>query len=57
MIQHKNFMMPRYQVITGQPEVNKMVALSKIKGLFPGNPFVAGFGNKVSFIINLFLHE
>ena len=50
-------MMPRYQVITGQPEVNKMVALSKIKGLFPDNPFVAGFGNKVSFIINLFLHE
>jgi len=34
------------EVITGQPEVNKMVALSKIKGLFPDNPFVAGFGNK-----------
>ena len=35
------------QVIKGQPEVNKIAALSKIRGLFPVNPFVAGFGNKV----------
>ena len=33
------------QVIKGQPELNKIVALSKIRGLFPSNPFVAGFGN------------
>ena len=32
-----------------------MVALSKIKGLFPDNPFVAGFGNKVSFILLTFI--
>ena len=37
------FMWP--QVIKGQPELNKIVALSKIRGLFPSNPFVAGFGN------------
>ena len=35
------------EVIKGQPELNKIVALSKIRGLFPSNPFVAGFGNKV----------
>jgi len=34
------------EVINGQPEVNKIVALSRIGGLFPDNPFVAGFGNK-----------
>ena len=33
------------EVIKGQPELNKIVALSKIRGLFPSNPFVAGFGN------------
>merc|ERR1712013_452701 len=27
-------------------EVNKIAALSRIKGLFPGNPFFSGFGNK-----------
>ena len=36
------------KVINGQPELNKIVALSKIRGLFPQNPFVSGFGNKVS---------
>ena len=36
------------KVINGQPELNKIVALSKIRGLFPENPFVSGFGNKVS---------
>ena len=35
------------QVITGQPEVNKIALLSRIRGLFQTNPFVAGFGNKV----------
>jgi len=34
------------EVIDGQPELNKIVALSKIRGLFPQNPFVSGFGNK-----------
>jgi len=34
------------EVIKGQPEVNKIAALSRIKGLFPGNPFFSGFGNK-----------
>jgi len=34
------------EVIKGQPEVNKIAALSRVKGLFPGNPFYAGFGNK-----------
>lgn len=34
------------EVINGQPELNKIVALSKIRGLFPENPFVSGFGNK-----------
>ena len=34
------------QVIKGQPEVNKIAALSRVKGLFPGNPFISGFGNK-----------
>jgi len=33
------------EVIKGQPEVNKIAALSRVKGLFPGNPFVSGFGN------------
>ena len=36
------------QVITGQPEVNKIALLSRIRGLFQTNPFVAGFGNKVT---------
>ena len=36
-----------FQVITGQPEVNKIALLSRIRGLFQTNPFVAGFGNKV----------
>jgi len=34
------------EVIKGQPEVNKIAALSRVKGLFPGNPFYSGFGNK-----------
>jgi len=34
------------EVITGQPEVNKIALLSRIRGLFQTNPFVAGFGNK-----------
>jgi len=34
------------EVITGQPEVNKIALLSRIRGLFPANPFFAGFGNK-----------
>jgi len=34
------------EVIKGQPEVNKIAALSRVKGLFPGNPFISGFGNK-----------
>jgi len=34
------------EVIKGQPEVNKIAALSRVKGLFPGNPFFSGFGNK-----------
>jgi len=34
------------EVIKGQPEVNKIAALSRINGLFPGNPLVSGFGNK-----------
>lgn len=35
------------EVISGQPEVNKIASLSRIRGLFPGrDPFYAGFGNK-----------
>jgi len=34
------------EVIKGQPEVNKIAALSRIKGLFPENPFYSGYGNK-----------
>ena len=33
-------------MIKGQPEVNKIAALSRIKGLFPENPFYSGYGNK-----------
>eukprot|EP00092_Neocalanus_flemingeri_P006709 GFUD01007247.1.p1 GENE.GFUD01007247.1~~GFUD01007247.1.p1 ORF type:complete len:341 (+),score=59.15 GFUD01007247.1:196-1218(+) len=34
------------EVIKGQPEVNKIAALSRVKGLFPENPLFSGFGNK-----------
>eukprot|EP00092_Neocalanus_flemingeri_P018333 GFUD01019842.1.p1 GENE.GFUD01019842.1~~GFUD01019842.1.p1 ORF type:complete len:341 (+),score=59.74 GFUD01019842.1:77-1099(+) len=34
------------EVIVGQPEVNKIAALNRVKGLFPVNPFFSGFGNK-----------
>jgi len=30
----------------GHPEMNKIAALSRIRGLFSSNPFRAGFGNK-----------
>eukprot|EP00092_Neocalanus_flemingeri_P012732 GFUD01013719.1.p1 GENE.GFUD01013719.1~~GFUD01013719.1.p1 ORF type:complete len:341 (-),score=57.40 GFUD01013719.1:3-1025(-) len=34
------------EVIVGQPEVNKIAALNRVKGLFPENPFFSGFGNR-----------
>jgi len=34
------------EVFQEQPEVNKIAALSRIRGLFTQNPFYAGFGNK-----------
>lgn len=35
------------EVFKGQPEVNKIAALSRVRGLFPGRePFWAGYGNK-----------
>merc|ERR1719431_1592923 len=45
------------EVIKGQPEVNKIAALSRVKGLFPGNPFFSGFGNKAWDISNLLMVE
>merc|ERR1712107_951777 len=35
------------ELLNGQPEVNKIAALSRVRGLFPGRePFWAGYGNK-----------
>jgi len=30
----------------GHPEMNKIAALSRLRGIFPTNPFISGFGNK-----------
>lgn len=39
------------EVIEKKPEVFKIECLNEIKSLFPTNPFVAGFGNKVNDVV------